>query len=172
MFKNKIKELQEQIDQGVREYVITPVKLESKVFSSFCSTSYKVYAIFEYPQVTLREEITARQKESKNFEEAELWSILQSCTNALSELKPMVSLNPNEIFITPDGHLKIIHDDLVDENYRAVLNEQIYYAPEKMRNFNKLDTELNLRKESVFSMGMTLLEAAQLAEVTPCYNFA
>ena len=41
----------------------------------------------------------------------------------------MVSLNPDEIFINPDGHLKIIHDDLMDENYRAILNEQIYYAP-------------------------------------------
>ena len=78
----------------MKEYIVSPVKVESKVFSSFCSTSYKVYAIFEYPQVTLREEIIARQKENKSFEEAELWSILQSCTNALSEQKPILSLNP------------------------------------------------------------------------------
>ncbi len=146
LFKNKLKQLKEQIDKGPREYVISPVRIESKVFSSFCSTSYKLYAIFEYPQVTLREEISARQKENKNFEEAELWSILQSCTNALAELNPLVSLNPNEIFITPDGHLKIINDELVDENYRAVLSEQIYYAPEKLKNFNKVDSDLNLRK--------------------------
>jgi len=64
----------------------------------------------------------------------------------LSELKPILSLNPLEIFINPDGHIKIIHDDLIDENYRIMLNEQIYYAPEKMKNFNKLDSELTLRK--------------------------
>lgn len=90
----------------------------------------------------------------------------------MSELKPLVSLNPNDIFINPDGHLKIIHDDLIDENYRAVLNEKIYYAPEKIKNFNKIDSDLSLRKESVFSMGMTLLEAAQLQEVFACYNYS
>jgi hypothetical protein len=42
------------------------------------------------------------------------------------------------------------------------LNDQVYYAPEKIKNFNKMDSDLTLRKESVFSMGMTLLEAAQL----------
>jgi hypothetical protein len=62
LFKSKLKELQEQVDKGPREYVISPIRVESKVFSSFCSTSYKLYAIFEYPQVTLREEISARQK--------------------------------------------------------------------------------------------------------------
>lgn len=105
------------------------VRVESKIFSSFCSTTYKIYAVFEYPQVTLREEILARQKENKTFEEAELWSILQSCSNALIELRPVVSLNPAEIFINPDGHLKVIHDDLVDESYRGFLCDQIYYAP-------------------------------------------
>jgi hypothetical protein len=35
-----------------------------------------------------------------------------------------------------------------------------------------MDTDLALRKEAVFSMGMTLLEAAQLAPVAPCYDYA
>ncbi len=51
------------------------------------------------------------------------------------------------------------------------MNEEIYYAPEKMRNFTKIDSELSLRKESIFSMGMTILEAAQLFDVGECYNF-
>ena len=46
------------------------------------------------------------------------------------------------------------------------------YAPEKLKNFTRLDTDLALRKEAVFSMGMTLLEAAQLAPVAPCYDYA
>lgn len=62
LFKNKEKELEEQIKQGPKEYIVSPVKVESRVFNSFCSTSYKIYAIFEYPQVTLKEEILARQK--------------------------------------------------------------------------------------------------------------
>ena len=160
------------MQQGVKEYIVSPVRVQSKVFNNFCSTSFKIYAIFEYPQVTLREEILARCKESKNFEETELWSILQSCTNALSELKPIVTLNSAEIFINPDGHLKIIHDDLVDENYRAILTPGINYAPEKLRNFNRMDSDLAMRKEAIFSMGVTILEAAQLADASPCYDYA
>jgi hypothetical protein len=148
------------------------VRAEGKAFHNFCSTCFKVYALFEYPQVTLREEIVARQREQKAFEEAELWSILQSCCNALGELRPLASLNPTDIFINPDGHLKAIHDDLIDDHYRAVLNPPTNYAPEKLKNFTRLDTDLALRKEAVFSMGMTLLEAAQLGPVAPCYDYA
>lgn len=157
---------------GPREYIVSVVRAEGKTFHNFCSTCFKVYALFEYPQVTLREEIVARQREQKAFEEAELWSILQSCCNALGELRPLASLNPTDIFINPDGHLKAIHDDLIDDHYRAVLTPPTNYAPEKLKNFTRIDTDLALRKEAVFSMGMTLLEAAQLAPVAPCYDYA
>jgi CRISPR/Cas system-associated endonuclease/helicase Cas3 len=69
LFRNKERELKEQISYGAREYIVSPVRIEAKVFNSFCSNSYKIYAIFEYPQVTLKEEIGARQKENKSFEE-------------------------------------------------------------------------------------------------------
>ena len=101
-----------------------------------------------------------------------MWSILQSCCNALGELRPLASLNPTDIFINSDGNLKAIHDDLIDDHYRAVLTPPTNYAPEKLKNFTRLDTDLALRKEAVFSMGMTLLEAAQLAPVAPCYDYA
>lgn len=107
--------------------------------NNFCSTSYKIYAIYEYPQVTLSEEILARQKEAKYFEEAELWSILQSCTSALIQLKPTISLEPTKIFIIPDGQLKVVHNDMIEDNYRMIASEDVYYAPEKLRNFNKID---------------------------------
>lgn len=77
-----------------------------------------------------------------------------------------------DIFINPDGHLKAIHDDLIDDHYRAVLTPPTNYAPEKLKNFTRLDTDLALRKEGVFSMGMTLLEAAQLGPVANCYDYA
>lgn len=104
----------------------------------------------------------ARQKEYKSFDENELWSILQCCNVALAELKPIVSMNAHQVFITPEGVLKIIHNDLVDENYRFMINENYYYAPEKIRNFNRSDNEVSLIKEAVFSMGMTLLQASLL----------
>ena len=68
LFNEKVRQLKSQIDNGPQEHIISPIQMESKVFNNFCSTSYKIYAIFEYPQVTLREEILARQKEDKSFE--------------------------------------------------------------------------------------------------------
>lgn len=60
---------------------------------------------------------------------------------------------------------------MIDENYRYSLNQKYFYAPEKIRNFTRMDTELGLIKESVFSMGMTLLQAALLEEFVDCYDF-
>jgi hypothetical protein len=134
-----LQSLQEEIKTGSREYVVSVVSAEGRSFASFCSTAYKIFALFEYPQVTLREEISARQKEGKRFEEGELWSILQSCSNALIELRPVVTLHPADIFINPDGHLKAIHDDLADQNYRALLTAGVYYAPEKLKSFGRMD---------------------------------
>lgn len=82
-FTAKLKALEAEAQAGPREYIVSVVRAEGKSFHNFCSTCFKIYALFEYPQVTLREEILARQRENKAFEEAELWSILQSCCNAL-----------------------------------------------------------------------------------------
>lgn len=90
---------------------------------------------------------------------------------ALSQLKPVISLNCQQVFITPEGLLKVIHNDMIDENYRYNLNQKYFYAPEKIRNFTRMDNELGLIKESVFSMGMTLLQAALLEESVDCYDF-
>lgn len=95
---------------------------------------------------------------------------MQSCTTALGFLRKTASLNSELVFITQDGQLKVIHNDLVDENYRYTYNQQYLYAPEKLLNFNQLDHEPNLIKEAVFSMGMTVLQAALLIESINCYD--
>jgi hypothetical protein len=97
--------------------------------SGLCSTSHKIYAIYEYPEVTLYEEIQARQREHKIFDENELWSILQSCILALPHLKSTISLNSSHVFITCEGDIKIIHSDMIDENYRFTIDPNYYYAP-------------------------------------------
>ena len=102
-----------------------------------------------------------------------MWSITQSCANALSELRPTFSLHPRSVFIIPDGVLKVINNEMVDEEYRCIVKEAdgVYYAPEKIREFKKNDCENSLRKEAIFSLGMTILHAALLAPVRDCYNY-
>jgi hypothetical protein len=37
------------------------------MFNNLCSTSYKIYALFDYPEITLNDEINARRREGKHF---------------------------------------------------------------------------------------------------------
>lgn len=53
----------------------------------YCSTFYKIYALFEYPYKTLEDEIHERQLQHRRFLEKELWSILASCILGLSHLQ-------------------------------------------------------------------------------------
>jgi hypothetical protein len=50
------------------------------------------------------------------------------------------------------------------------LTNDIYYAPEKLKNFNKQCNEASLKKEAIFSLGMTLLHAARLRAPMECYD--
>jgi hypothetical protein len=34
-----------------------------------------------------------------------------------------------------------------------------------------MDSDLAMRKEAIFSMGVTILEAAQLGDASPCYDY-
>jgi hypothetical protein len=50
------------------DHVLTVVKVRAHTFHGLCSTSHKVMAVYEYPQVTLQDEIAARLKEEKRFD--------------------------------------------------------------------------------------------------------
>ena len=91
--------------------------------------------------------------------------------NALSEVKPIIALHPTLVFIVPDGLLKVINNDMITEDHRCIINESVYYAPEKINNFHKADHENSLKKESIFSLGMTILNAALLEPVNNYYDY-
>lgn len=61
-----------------------------------------------------------------------MWSILQSCINGFVVLKPSASINPTNIFILSDGVIKVAHNDMLDEEYRYVIDQNYFYAPEKL----------------------------------------
>lgn len=96
---------------------------------------FKIYSVYEFPRVKLIDEIQARNKEKKYFEEVELYSILQSCVNALIFEPRYVNISPHIIFIIPEGVLKLVHIDLIDPNLRSVYNPNYYYSPEKIEQF-------------------------------------
>lgn len=44
-------------------------KIKTHTIHGLCSTTFKIFVIYEYPRVTLQDEILARQKEEKRFDE-------------------------------------------------------------------------------------------------------
>lgn len=102
----------------------------------------------------------------------ELYSILQSCINAVLFEPRYVNVSPNIIFIIPEGVLKLVHIDLIDPNLRTVYNPNYYYSPEKIEQFQNenLESSSKLEKESIFCLGMTILHSALLESPNFCYE--
>ncbi len=79
------------------------------------------------------------------------------------------------IFILPEGEIRVINKEMVTEEHRINLTEaeaaKAYLAPEKLHNFSRIDKEESLNKELAFSLGLVLLEAAQLDFVEELYNY-
>lgn len=59
----------------------------------------------------------------------ELFSILQSCLNAMAYEPKYVNISPHIVFIIPEGVLKLVHVDLIDPNVRGVYSVKYYYSP-------------------------------------------
>lgn len=53
---------QKEIEHGQQDNILSLIKFKLVTLSGLCSTSHKIYAIYEYPEVTLHEEIQARQR--------------------------------------------------------------------------------------------------------------
>ena len=64
----------------------------------------------------------------------------------MSELKPSLSLHPHNIFIVSDGVLKVINNEMIDEEIRCFFKKGVYYAPEKIEDFQKASNEHSISK--------------------------
>jgi serine/threonine protein kinase len=62
-------------------------RVASRAEDQYCSTFYKVYALFEFGERTLEQEVGERRTQKRRFAENELWSILASCILGLAHLQ-------------------------------------------------------------------------------------
>jgi hypothetical protein len=62
------------------------------------------------------------------------------------EVNPALAIHPKFIFIAQDGLLKILHNDMISQKHRCLVDEFVYYAPEKLHEFTKTDTDSSLQK--------------------------
>ena len=100
-----------------------------------------------------------------------MWSILQSCLYGLMELNEKMILQTNRVFIMTDGLVKIIDADLITNNSWYMLDENLYYSPERFENFDS-SYKVNITEQDVmFSLGATLLNTAILEDIFDCYEY-
>lgn len=102
-------------------------------------TYFKIYALWEFPQRTLEDEINERILQKRRFEEKELWSILASSILALSHLQKENikhnALKSAALLITSDGIIKLYDPITIGaaSNYEILLTHRssphLYLSP-------------------------------------------
>lgn len=78
-------------------------------------------------------------------------------------------ISPNQYYIAQDGLLKINNANLFDNNVLEAYTMGVYYSPQKMENFHNCSFYIHNEsylKEAIFSLGITLLSAIYLEELT------
>lgn len=52
-FEKEIQRFKTLENQEPNENILNVVKVSSQEFNNFCSNSYKIYVVYEYPNITL-----------------------------------------------------------------------------------------------------------------------
>ena len=150
------------------ENVLNLTKVWSEQHSTMCSNTYKIFPMYEYSTVTLKDEMEARKSQNKHFEEDQLLGIIQSWVNAFNS-QPPILVCPEQYFICEDGLLKLNNHDLFNHQVLNSYMKGVYYSFEKMENFQSTKMYQNdntYLKQAVFSLGITLLSCCYLEDVS------
>lgn len=149
----------------------------------FCSTFYKISQLYEYCPNDLKREISERAKNKRNFAEQELLNIIKGVVSVLRFLKEKGlshhDVRPYTILISNEGVLKLSENLVYPKQlsgYQQLcmeLIQDVYLAPKLLASLKERELSPNgvdVDKSDVFSLGMTVLEAATLQSVAGVYN--
>ncbi|EGR28134.1 protein kinase domain protein [Ichthyophthirius multifiliis] len=143
--------------------------------------------IYIYKHKTEKKYITQRElfrrRDSQEFfSEPEIWYLLDSLIQACSYLEKHKiyhgDLRPVNIILTPEGFVKIadhgiLHVDQTNYHKSLTKKEKSYLSPILMRSLaqRELRPLHDFAKSDVYSLGMTILEAASLSNPMCCYDY-
>jgi serine/threonine protein kinase len=171
-----------RVQLGNCKYVVGLEKLLTKSEDQYCSTFYKIYALFQFTDRTLQDEVNERNLQKRKFQEKELWSILASCILGLSHLQKQTikhqSLRSDSILISQDGVVKI-YDPIctgAPTNYDALIAKRttphIYLSPELTESL-QLEAgqpHCHAYKSDIWTLGMIILEVGLGQYQDECYR--
>ena len=125
--------------------------------SSTMQTNKSIQAVYEYGELSLKQEIETRVSSNAFFEEDELWAILVTIVKALGYLQERGIiygvLNSDKIFINPADHnVKLLDPSAAASDPRKITEGRLY-SPEILND----EKEIDMFKSDMFVAGLIIL---------------
>jgi serine/threonine protein kinase len=144
-------------------------RVVSRAEDQYCSTFYKVYALFEFGQRTLDQEVSERRVHGRKFAENELWSILASCILGLAHLQRNgirhEALRSAAVLVSKEGVIRL-YDPIATgavANFEALSTRRgtghLYLSPELCESLQQegSGSGVNPFKADIFTLGVVML---------------
>ena len=154
-----------------------------EIKKNLCSTNYIVRSFYEFPQRSLKREIFNRRKNSKvsKFSTEEMTHLFYNILDAGKKLqekgKTHGDISPFSIFHTNEGKFKLAPypeehmTPLKIQQQKSIKGEPMYVSSQMLFAAKKRKTKADLDpyKSDIFSLGLVLLEAGLLKNVSNIY---
>lgn len=152
----------------------------------YCSDHFKVLVLLEYFELTLKDEIQRRKQKNLFFSEIELFNLIDCVLSALILFDQKgishEDVSPRAIYLTPNHIFKLNDIHFLTEGLNAYKKflmgaidpNECYLSQELLDNLKHrslVPENYNKQKSDVFSLGMTVMEAATLTTMKECYDF-
>lgn len=149
---------------------------------NMCGSSISVTLIVDYYELSLEHEVRRRAKDNNRFEESELWYILGSLAGLFAQWQEQRffhgDIQSNNIAMNSEGELKVWDNAVVSQHANALVKAfsqkgKCYLSPIQMDSYGAKNTQINydVFKADVFSLGMLMMELAQLKSSSQYYNW-
>lgn len=151
-----------------------------------CSDHFKVLVLLEFFEVTLKSEIRRRKEKNIYFSDRDILNLIDCVLSALILFDQKnishEDVSPNTIFLAHGNIFKLNDIAFLTEGLNAYKkffigaydSSECYLSPELLNNWKHRcisPENYSKQKSDIFSLGMTVLEAANLHSVNECYDF-
>ena len=146
---------------------------------SFCTRVNKFYAIYDYVNEDLSQEISRRFKSKIDFRDSEIIKLMNVIVKSMQHLekfkRPHSALHSSSIFIESTNFDLFLLDNMVIKQPSNAFsdcqtNQDIYIAPENLdRNLNNMSIS-NIFLADVFVTGLIILETILKEKLSRIYD--
>ena len=181
-FKTELQELKSKLNQH-HPNILRLISLNTRIDDKMCSSFYRIQIIFEYYNSDLQRDIEQRSRTNNRYSEDQLWELFHSVLKALAALNQRGrvhgDIRPDNILISAGNTYKIADPDLVvsvpcyHQHLTGVTEAGGYLSPNLLKALTRQEVNPKHQpdKSDIFSLGMTLLNAATLSDCNEFYDW-